>query len=122
MKLTCAVLVLASFSPAFGHHSFAADFDSSKPVSLTGTVTRVAWMNPHATLYVDVKDGNGKITPWEFELASPNALLRLGWTRNSLRPGEVVTIGGFRAKDGSAWANVESVTLSDGRSLIDLRR
>jgi hypothetical protein len=78
------------------HHSFSAEFDANQPLKFTGTVTKVEWVNPHAWLYIDVKDETGKVTNWGWEMGSPNSLLRLGWTRNSLKPGEVVTIEGSR--------------------------
>src|ERR1700684_54851 len=86
--------------PLFAHHSFAAEYDSTKPVTLTGTVTKVEWQNPHARFYVDVKDAAGTVTNWEFELGSPNGLMRKGWTRNSLKPGDTITVDGYLAKDG----------------------
>jgi predicted methyltransferase len=85
---------------------------------LTGTVTKLEWTNPHARFYVDVKDDKGKVTPWEFELAALNALIRKGWTRNSLKPGDVVTVEGYRAKDGSNLANATAVTLADGKKVF----
>ena len=78
---------------------------------------RLEWTNPHARFYVDVKDPNGKVTSWNFELASPNVLRRLGWNRDMMKPGDVVTVKGHRAKDDSTWANANSVTLSDGRTM-----
>ena len=104
--------------PAFAHHSFAAEYDSTKPMSATGEVTKVEWMNPHARFYVDVKDENNKVTNWEFELGSPNGLMRQGWTRNSLKPGDTISVEGYLAKDGSKLANARTVKLSDGRKVF----
>jgi hypothetical protein len=105
-------------APVFAHHSFTAEYDSAKPVTLTGVVTKVEWMNPHARFYVDVKDDDGKMTNWELELGSPNALMRLGWTRNSLKIGDQVNVEGSLAKDGSKLANARKVTLADGRKVF----
>ena len=114
----CAVLLLAAM-PVLAHHSFAAEYDSTKPVSVSGTVTKVEWMNPHARFYVDVKDESGKVTNWEFELGSPNGLMRQGWTRNSMKMGEAVTVEGSRAKDGSSHVNARTVALtSTGQKLF----
>ena len=112
-----AGLVLGA-APALSHHSFAAEYDASKPIVLTGTVTKVEWMNPHARFYVDVKDDKGVIANWEFELGSPNGLQRQGWTRHSLRKGDVVTVNGSLAKDGSKLVNARKVTLADGTQVL----
>jgi uncharacterized protein DUF6152 len=110
-------LMLAAV-PMLAHHSFSAEYDRSKPISLKGTVTKVEWMNPHARFYVDVKDDAGKVTNWEFELGSPNGLMRSGWTRNSLKIGEVVSVNGSRAKDGSNLVNASSVAFDDGKKVF----
>ena len=104
--------------PLLAHHSFAAEYDSAKPVTLKGTVTKLEWMNPHARFYVDVKDETGKMTAWELELGSPNGLMRRGWTRNSLKPGDSIVVEGYLAKDGSKLANARQVTLGDGRKVF----
>jgi hypothetical protein len=110
-------LLLAAM-PALAHHSFAAEYDAAKPVTLKGTVTKVEWMNPHARFYIDVKDDGGAVTNWEFELGSPNGLMRAGWTRNSLKQGDEVTVNGSLAKDGSHLANARTVVLADGRKVF----
>jgi len=115
--LLAGVSMLAAV-PVWAHHSFAAEYDRNKPITLTGTVTKVEWMNPHARFYVDVKDDAGKVTNWEFELGSPNGLMRMGWTRNSLKPGDVVSIEGSQAKDGANLVNARSVKLADGRKVF----
>jgi hypothetical protein len=104
--------------PGFAHHSFSAEYDRAKSISLKGTVTKVEWMNPHARFYVDVKDDGGKVTNWEFELGSPNGLMRQGWTRNSLKPGDVITVNGSRAKDGSNLVNASNVAFEDGKRVL----
>ncbi|HET9218197.1 MAG TPA: DUF6152 family protein [Terriglobia bacterium] len=119
---TCIALllsVLLTSVPVLAHHSFAAEFDSSKPLKLTGTVTKLEWTNPHTWFFIDVKGEDGKITNWGFEMGSPNGLMRAGWTRNSMKVGDIVTVDASRAKDGSNNANARSVTLaSTGKTLF----
>jgi hypothetical protein len=105
-------------APASAHHSFAAEFDRHLPITVTGTVTKVEWMNPHARFYVDAKDETGKIVNWDFELASPNGLMRRGWNRNSMKVGDVVTVTGRRAKNNPLVGNASTVTLADGKRLF----
>jgi len=107
-------LVLVTASTLQAHHSFAAQYDANKPVTLVGTVTKVEWTNPHARFYVDVKDDKGVVTSWNLELASPNVLRRNGWTRTSLNVGDEVTVEGSLAKNGSTTPNAPLLTLADG--------
>jgi uncharacterized protein DUF6152 len=104
--------------PVLAHHSFAAEYDASKPIKITGTVTKVEWMNPHGRFYVDVKDDNGKVTNWNFELGAIPVLLKQGWKKDSLKAGDQVTVEGSLAKDGSNTANARSVKLPDGRRVF----
>jgi hypothetical protein len=104
---------------SLAHHSFAAEFDAAKPFELKGTVTKIAWTNPHAWFYLDVVDERTKqVTNWAVELNSPNALLRAGWKRDTLKAGDVVTVEGSRAKDGSPTGNARSVTTAGGQRLF----
>jgi len=112
------LLAVATAAPLRAHHAFAAEFDGAKPVKLTGTVTKMDWINPHAWLHMDVKGPDGKVVAWMIEGGAPNALLRRGWNRRSVPPGTVVTVEGFRAKDGSTRASGGAVTLSDGTKLF----
>jgi Family of unknown function (DUF6152) len=117
MLFACLGLLFAVL-PAFAHHAFVAQYDASKSTTLRGVVTKVEWTNPHARFYVDVKDTTGKVTNWNLELASPNALRRLGWTRNILKPGDQVSVFVAPAKDGAKMANARTVTLADGRKMV----
>jgi hypothetical protein len=110
--------LVAAAAPASAHHSFAAEYDATKPLTVTGTVTKVEWTNPHARVFIDAKDESGKIIHWDFELGPPNGLMRRGWSRNSLKPGHVVTISGFHSKTDPYVANARTVSLADGRQVF----
>lgn len=102
----------------YAHHSFSAQYDANKPITLMGVVTRFEWTNPHARFYIDVKDEKGNITNWNLELGSPNILARAGWTRKALAVGDKVTVEGALAKDGSKMANARVVTLAGGKTVF----
>jgi Family of unknown function (DUF6152) len=104
-------------TPLTAHHSFMGEYDLSKPVSLTGTVTRVEWANPHISFEIDVRDKTGTVTHWTLEAASPTALVGRGWTATTLRVGAVVTVQAFPAKRGRPFAATQKVTLANGRTL-----
>ncbi len=111
-------LLFAAAVPAHAHHSFAAVFDSTKPVAVTGTITRVEWLNPHIWFYVDVKEPNGDVTEWGFSGAPPGVLMRRGITKDVLKIGAMVNVEGFRARDGSNNASGGSVKFPDGRNVF----
>ena len=118
LSSTVAFALLAATLPGYAHHSFSAQFDSKKPLKMTGTVTKVEWQNPHSWFYLDVKGDDGKVTNWGWELASPNLLLRRGWTPKTLEAGAVVTVEGFHALDGSNMANARVIVTSTGQTLL----
>ena len=115
--LSAFVGLLITGVPVLAHHSFAAEYDSTKKVELKGVVTKFEWMNPHAHFYIDVTDKDGKVANWNLELASPNMLVRNGWRRTSLKEGDQVLVVASQAKDATNTASVETVTLPDGRKL-----
>jgi len=119
--LSLPAVVFGTFlvvTPLVAHHSFSAEYDSKKPVTLKGIVTKVEWMNPHVYFYLDVTDESGNITNWALEMGPPNGLERSGWTRHTMNIGDEVIVEGTLAKDGSKQANARSVTLaSTGKKL-----
>jgi hypothetical protein len=116
--VAAASALMAATVPTYAHHSFAAEFDRDKTITVTGTVQKVEWTNPHARLYVEGKDETGKMQTWDFELGPPNGLMRNGWNRNSLKPGHEVTVTGFRSKTSTVVANARAVKLPDGRQVF----
>jgi len=105
-------------APAFAHHSFGAEYDDTKPVTITGVVTKLDWENPHIHFYVDVKDDSGNVVQWKFEGFPPNMLIRQGWRRDiTMKPGDTVTVFGWRARDGSNLAHSREITWPDGKKM-----
>jgi Family of unknown function (DUF6152) len=118
--LSLAAAALGASVPAFAHHSFPAEYDAAKPVTLTGKVTRVEWTNPHIFIYIDVPDEKtSEVVNWALELGGPNSLMRLGWKRDSLKTGDLVTVEGSLARDGSHLANAQSIVMvSTGKRML----
>lgn len=118
MKFTWIGVLIAAAMPVLAHHSFTSVFDTDKPITLKGVVTKVEWANPHTWFYIDVTDANGKVENWGFESGPPGMLTRNGWKKNSLKIGDHVTVSGFSAKDGSKNVGARSIVLPDGRKVF----
>jgi Family of unknown function (DUF6152) len=116
--VAAGVALVAAAVPVVAHHAFAAEFDRSRTITVTGNVTKLEWTNPHARLFVEGPDETGKTQVWDFELGPPNGLMRNGWRRDSLKPGHKVTVEGFRSKTSTVVANARSVKMSDGRQVL----
>lgn len=120
LLLAAAAIPAIGASAAYAHHAFAAEFDRDKPIELTGTVTKVEWTNPHARFYVDAPDPDldDEVVNWNFELGSPNGLMRAGWRRDSLEIGDRISVTGWRARNNAHVANARTVTDADGKRLF----
>src|SRR5438445_9281461 len=118
MLIFVATAMIPMAPPASARHSFAAEYDADKPVTLTGSVTKMAWINPHSWIYIDVKKTDGTVENWAVEAGPPGTLIRAGFTRDSLAAGTVIKVNGYRAKDGALRANGRDITLPDGRLLF----
>ena len=116
--LLVMVTMLSYGGHVLAHHSFAAEFDAQKPITLKGTVVKWEMINPHGWITIDVKEPTGKTAQWMIETSNPNGLMRLGWSKRSLKPGDEITVEAYRAKDGSNTANAARITLADGRTVF----
>ncbi len=113
-----ALIAVAAVAQISAHHAFSAEFDQSKPVKVSGSISKLEWTNPHAWIFIDSKGTDGKVVTWRFEMGAPNALLRAGWSKTDVKPGTEVTISGFMARAGGSVGNAYQVRLADGRDLF----
>lgn len=118
MKTKLGFAILCAALPLLAHHSFELKFDRHRPLTLTGVVTKVEWINPHTQFYVDVKDESGKVVSWTFETAPPSALIMRGWQKDSMKVGDTITVHAYGAKDGTNFAAARQVTFGDGRTVF----
>jgi hypothetical protein len=118
MATLVAVSLMVAPKVSLAHHAFSAEFDQSKPVKISGEISKLEWVNPHAWLHLDVKGPDGKVTSWRFEMGAPNALLRAGWSKSDIKVGTAVTVSGFMARAGGSVGNAFQVRLPDGRDLF----
>jgi hypothetical protein len=120
-KTVCALFAAVALCglPLLAHHSFGAEYDANKPVTLTGVLTRIDWTNPHSFFFMDVKDASGKVTNWKFEGYPPSVLVRTGWKKDvTMKIGDTITVFGWQARDGTAWAHSREVTVPGGQKLF----
>jgi hypothetical protein len=118
LLVAVAGILLSAAVPVLAHHAFSAEFDQSKPIKISGEISKLEWVNPHAWIFLDVKGADGKVVPWRFEMGAPNALLRAGWSKSDIKAGTAVTISGFMARSGGSVGNAFQVRLPDGRDLF----
>jgi len=118
LLMAVAGILLSAVVPVLAHHAFSAEFDQSKALKMSGEITKLEWVNPHAWLFIDVKGADGKVMPWRFEMGAPNALLRAGWSKSDIKVGTSVTVSGFQARSGGPVGNAFQVRLPDGRDLF----